>query len=50
MTGARITGEVTTGFNFQQGYELFSSPLLLDRLWAQPSLLSNDYRGLLPRG
>jgi hypothetical protein len=32
------------------GGNFFSSPPRPNRLWGPPSLLSNGYRGLLPRG
>jgi hypothetical protein len=34
----------------QVGSKILSSPRRPDRLWGPPSLLSNWYRGLLPRG
>jgi hypothetical protein len=33
-----------------KGKILFSSPQRSDRFWSPPSLLSNGYRGLSPRG
>jgi len=32
-----------------RGYEFFSSPSRLDRIWGAHSLLSNGCRGLSPR-
>jgi hypothetical protein len=42
----------TTGVQFPVGAVMgfFSSPQSPDRLWAPPSLLSDGYRMLLPRG
>jgi len=33
-----------------RGWEYFSSPPRLDRLWGPPSLLSNGYQGFFPWG
>jgi len=40
------------GFTYRQGHwcDCFSSPPHPDRIWVPPSLLSNEYRGLLPGG
>jgi hypothetical protein len=39
----------STKFKIKKKYILFSSPPHPDRLWGPPSLLSNGYRGILPR-
>jgi hypothetical protein len=38
------------GVQVPVGSRMFSSPHRPDRLWGLPSLLSNGYRGLFPRG
>jgi hypothetical protein len=51
-------GGIATGYGLDDrgvevrvpvGSRIFSSPRRTDRLWGSPSLLSNGYRGLLPR-
>jgi hypothetical protein len=37
------------GVRVPVGSRIFSSPRRSDRLWGPPSILSNGYRGLLPR-
>jgi hypothetical protein len=41
---------VEVGVQVPVGAKILSSPRLPDRFWGSPSLLSNGYRGLLPRG
>jgi len=41
---------VITGFDFQQGREIFSSSPPPDRLWGLRSFLSNGFRGLFHWG
>jgi hypothetical protein len=38
------------GVRIPVGSIIFSSPHRPDRLWGSPNLLSNGYRGLIPRG
>jgi hypothetical protein len=38
------------GVQVPVGVRIFTSPNLPDRLWDQPNLLSNAYRGIFPRG
>jgi hypothetical protein len=38
------------GVRVPVGSRILNSPISSDRLWGPPSLLSNEYRGLLPRG
>jgi hypothetical protein len=38
------------GFDSQQGWEFFSSPLCPEQLWGPPGLLSNGYQWLFPWG
>jgi hypothetical protein len=38
------------GVRVPVGLRMLISPYSQDRLWGPPSLLSNGYRGLIPRG
>jgi hypothetical protein len=44
------TGWTARGSIRDRGKRSFSAPQRPDWLWGQPSLLSNGYRGLSPRG
>jgi hypothetical protein len=49
MTGYGL-GDGGVGVQILVGSRIFSPPRYPDRLWGPPSLLSNGYQGLLPRG
>jgi hypothetical protein len=48
-TGYGLDDQVV-GVRVSVGSRIFSSPRRLYRLWGPPTLLSNGYVGLLPRG
>jgi hypothetical protein len=47
-TKLRAWATEESGFDFRQDQKMFSSPQSPDRLWGQPSLLSNGYGGFSP--